>query len=157
MLHQLCGGRDSYYSSIDVVAESQRGYPDHTAKYITESGWDLVLRYSKIPRLNVLTAMAFSVSQRSKHPVLQQLPNSLCVFCCPSISSTVSQHKLFKKYHVVSHLTGELQTASNTSQSLLSPSFSLDYDWSLGENWVKHHRIYHKLVQLESRNLERKD
>lgn len=24
MLHQPCGGRDSYYLSIDVVAESQR-------------------------------------------------------------------------------------------------------------------------------------
>lgn len=125
-----------------MVAESQRGYPDHPAKYITESGLDLVLLYSTIPRLNVLSAMAFSVSQRSKHPVLQQLPTSLCVFFCPSISSTVSQHKLSKKHHVISHLTRELQTASNTSRSLLSSSFSLDYGWSLGQNWVKHHRIY---------------
>lgn len=82
--------------------------------------------------------MAFSASQMSKHPVFQGLPNSLCVFCCPSISSTMSQHKLFKKYHVMI----SSDSLQHQPRSLLSSSFGLDYGWSLGENWVKHHRIY---------------
>lgn len=60
VLTTLWGG-DSYLS-IDLVAESQRGYPGHITKYITESGLDLVLLYSKFPRLNALTTVALSAS-----------------------------------------------------------------------------------------------
>jgi len=157
MLHQPCENRDSYYLSIDVVAESQRGCPDHKAKYVTESGLDLVLLYSKLPRLNVLTTKAFRASQRSKHPLLQWLSNSLCVVCCPS---TMSQHKLFKKYHVMisSHLAREFQTTSDTSQVtalfLLWLRLWLELGWKLGQALQN---LPDKLVQLKSFSLERKD